>query len=176
MLPERERLLPAYFGWTEGGKNVQRKIRVERSEDDTGEIRENYYLQLPVAVLAGERFEISRGERPELTCAFLCMAPVQMLKHRLTRYPGLRIGDIRLVAVGFHPRFGWLDGIAWYKQNSVKAELLSWETVQSVQAHDHLPLRALMRASWQNFDEHRGIGVPICMYVVQNLRNYINTQ
>ena len=67
---------------------MQRKIRVERSEDDTGEIRENYYLQ-----------------------------------------------------------FGWLDGIAWYKQNSVKAELLSWETVQSVQAHDHLPLRALMRVT-----------------------------
>ena len=70
MLPERERLLPAYFGWTEGGKNVQRKIRVERSEDDTGEIRENYYLQLPVAALAGERFKISRGKRSELTCIF----------------------------------------------------------------------------------------------------------
>ncbi|CAK9029254.1 Reverse transcriptase domain-containing protein [Durusdinium trenchii] len=80
---EREGLLSAYFNWTEDGKKMQRKIRVEHVENDR---KDNYYLQ-----------------------------------------------------------FGWLDGVAWYKKNSVKTTLCCWETVQSVQAFDHLPMRAKMQ-------------------------------
>ena len=53
------------------------------------------------------------------------------------------IKDFQFVAL----RFGWLDGVAWYKKNSVKTTLCCWETVQSVHAFDQLPMRAKMQAN-----------------------------
>eukprot|EP00656_Telonema_subtile_P007563 TRINITY_DN13548_c0_g1_i1.p1 TRINITY_DN13548_c0_g1~~TRINITY_DN13548_c0_g1_i1.p1 ORF type:complete len:179 (+),score=47.23 TRINITY_DN13548_c0_g1_i1:136-672(+) len=43
-------------------------------------------------------------------------------------------------------QFGWLDGVCVSKGSAVRrAQLVVWETEGLVQAHDHVPLRALLQ-------------------------------
>jgi len=44
-------------------------------------------------------------------------------------------------------QFGWLDSVGWYKESSVQVDLLSWESVPTIQAYDHLPMRARMQVT-----------------------------